>query len=346
MTSDKKWRIGLYYILLLGAVMGGIIVLGVGALILFKHFGVIQSDDNGYTFALITVVIISVLLTFSAAVMIGKNIITPVSKLSELSSRVAKGDFNATLDAKSFIDEIQTVIDSFNSMVKELGTNEALSNDFVNNVSHELKTPISAIEGYAVLLQDERVTKDEKNEYVEKILFNTSRLSELTGNILLLSKLETQSIVSDKGWFSLDEQIRRSILTLEKRWMEKNIAFNIEMEDLKYFGSEGLMSTVWTNIIGNAVKYSPENSEIGIGLKRQGDMAVASVIDQGMGMDKETLSHMFDKFYQGDLSRRSEGNGLGLTLVKKTLDLAGGHAEVESSPGRGTSFFVFLPIKQ
>ncbi len=346
MTGGKKWRIGLYYIILLAAVMGGTIFIGVAAVVVFKNFGVIESGESGYSIAMVTAIITSMLLTFLAALMLGKNIITPVTKLSELSSRVAKGDFNATLDAKSYIDEIQTVIDSFNAMVRELGNNEALSNDFVTNVSHEFKTPIAAIEGYATLLQDCAVTEDEKNEYAEKILFNTARLSELTGNILLLSKLETQNIITDKTRFSLDEQLRRSILSLENRWSRKDITFNIEMEETDYYGSEGLLATVWANIIGNAVKYSGDSSEIGVTLEKTADYIVVTVKDEGIGISAETLPHIFDKFYQCDLSHRTEGNGLGLTMVKRILDLCGGRVEVKSEPGAGTEFTVYLPVEK
>lgn len=343
MTRDKKWRIGLYYIILLASVMAGTILFGVVTVVVFKYFGVIESSESGYTVALITTIIISVLVTFFAALMLGKNIIDPVTKLSDLSRRVAKGDFNATLDAKSYIDEIQTVINSFNAMVKELGTNEALSNDFVTNVSHEFKTPIAAIEGYATLLQEKALSDDEREEYIEKILFNSKRLSTLTGNILLLSKLETQNIITDKSWFSLDEQIRKCILSLESKWSEKGIDFNIEMDKVWYYASESLFFTVWTNIIGNAVKYSKENSTIDITLEKSVDFIIVTVTDEGVGMSPETLEHMFDKFYQGDLSHRAEGNGLGLTLVKRILDLCNAHAEVKSQLGAGTEFTVFLP---
>jgi signal transduction histidine kinase len=157
--------------------------------------------------------------------------------------------------------------------------------------------------------------------------------------------LETQTIVTDKKWFGLDEQIRQSILSLEKRWEDKNISFNIEMDEMKYYGSEVLLSTVWTNIIGNAVKYSGEQSEIDITLEKSDGYAVVTVTDDGIGMSPETLAHIFEKFYQGDLSRRSEGNGLGLTLVKRILDLCGGRAEVKSEPGAGTEFTVYLPVE-
>ncbi len=343
MTSNKKWRIGLYYILLLGAVMAGTMLLGVVTVVVFKYFGVIRSDESGYSIALVTTIVISVLVTFLAALMLGKNIITPVTKLSDLSQRVAKGDFNATLDAKSYISEIQTVIDSFNAMVKELGTNEALSNDFVTNVSHEFKTPIAAIEGYATLLQEKSLSEEEKQEYIEKILYNSKRLSTLTGNILLLSKLETQNIITDKTWFRLDEQIRQCILTLENRWSEKGLNFNIEMDEVWYYASESLFSTVWTNIIGNAIKYSREESTIDITLEKGVDFVTVTVTDEGIGMSGDTLNHMFEKFYQGDLSHRSEGNGLGLTLVRRILDLCNGKAEVKSQLGVGTEFMVYLP---
>lgn len=346
MTGGKKWRIGLYYIALLAAVMAGTIAISVTAVVIFKHFGVIGEDESGYSIALVTAILTSILLTFLAALMLGKNIITPISQLSVLTNRVAKGDFNATLDAKSFIDEVQTVIDSFNAMVRELGNNEELSCDFITNVSHEFKTPIAAIEGYATLLEDQTVSGQEKAEYVEKILLNTARLSELTGNILLLSKLETQNIVSDKAFFSLDEQIRHSILALENRWGRKEITFNVELDETYYYGSEGLLATVWTNIIGNAVKYSENGSEIDVTLEKAGDSVVVTVTDDGIGILPDELPRIFDKFYQCDLSHRSEGNGLGLTMVKRILDLCGGRAKVKSSPGAGTEFTITLPVEK
>lgn len=342
-TGRKKWRIGLYYIFIITLSMIAVMVLAVGVVALLNKVGIIEGGETGSTIALITIAAVSVFLTAIIVLIIGTNIIEPVTRLSDISMKVARGDFNATLDAHSAIEELQNVIDSFNAMVKELASNETLSTDFISNVSHELKTPIAAIEGYATLLQDETQTEEERRECVDKILFNTNRLSQLTGNILLLSRLETQNIISDKRWFSLDEQIRQAVLTLEKSWSDKNISFDIDMAEVLFFGSEALLPVAWTNIIGNAIKYSPKDSIISITLEETAGFAIVTVSDKGVGMSAETKDRMFDKFYQGDKSHRSEGNGLGLTMVKRILDLCNGRVVVESEVGKGTEFTVYLP---
>lgn len=342
MADRKRWKIGFYYILILALIAFCVILLGFTILTVFRHFGIVEGDNKTYVYTLVSLASTSILLTAGAAIIYGKKIIEPITHISELSERVAKGDFNATLDARSGISELQTVIDSFNSMVKELAANESLSNDFVANVSHELKTPIAAIEGYATMLQDDSQTEEEKNEYIEKILFNTRRLAELTGNILLLSKLENQIIVTDKKNFSLDEQIRRAILSLEHKWTDKELDLDIDLDEIDYYGSEALLPTVWSNLIGNAVKFSPRGGLLGVSLKNDGSDVLFSVSDRGPGMSDEVAEHVFDKFYQGDKSHKSEGNGLGLTLVKRIITLCDGEVTVSSTLGKGTSFYVRL----
>ncbi len=342
MFSGKKWRLSFYYILILLLIAIFVIFFGFTILTVFRHFGIVEGDNRTYVYTLVSLVSTSMLLTAGLALIYGKKIIEPITHISELSERVSHGDFNATLDAFSVISELQTVIDSFNSMVKELAANESISNDFIANVSHELKTPIAAIEGYATMLQDESQTEEEKNEYIEKILFNTHRLSELTGNILLLSKLENQTIVTDKRSFSLDEQIRCAILSLEHKWTDKELDLDIDLDEMTYYGSEALLPTVWSNLIGNAIKFSPKNGLLGVTLKREDNDIVFSVSDEGPGMTEEVTDHIFDKFYQGDKSRNSEGNGLGLPLVKRIITLCGGSVSVSSTPGKGSSFYVRL----
>ena len=342
MFSGKKWRLGFYYILVLALIGACVIMLGFVILTVFRHFGIVEGDNKTYVYTLVSLASTCILLTAGAAIIYGKKIIEPITRISELSERVAHGDFNATLDAKSAIKELQTVIDSFNSMVKELAVNDSLSNDFVANVSHELKTPIAAIEGYATMLQDDTQTEEEKNEYIEKILFNTRRLAELTGNILLLSKLENQTIVTDKKSFSLDEQIRQAILSLEHKWTDKELNLDIDLEEITYYGPEALLPTVWSNLIGNAIKFSPHGGLLGVSLKTDDVDILFSVSDEGPGMSDDVADHIFDKFYQGDKSHKSEGNGLGLTLVKRIITLCGGDVSVSSAPGKGASFYVRL----
>ena len=186
---------------------------------------------------------------------------------------------------------------------------------------------------------------EEQKEYVEKILYNTQRLSSLTGSILLLSKIENQTITTDKSTFKLDEQIREAIVALEPSWENKNVDFDVEMDDISYYGSENLMHHVWSNLIGNAVKFGPENGVIRIRLQGDDQKIFFSVEDEGPGLSDEAKKRIFDKFYQADSSHKSEGNGLGLSLVKRILILEGGDITAENRDNGGACFSVTLERK-
>ncbi len=266
----------------------------------------------------------------------------PVKQLREAMQKVAQGDFSVRLDTEKSWREIREVNAGFNLMMEELNATEILQTDFVSNVSHEFKTPINAIEGYTTLLQGCESLTDEEQEYVEKILINTKRLSTLVGNILLLSKLENQSIVTHKTHFRLDEQIRQSIVVLEPAWEKKNIDFDAELEIVEYMGNEALLHHVWDNIISNAIKFSPENSEIRISLAKADTTIIFTVEDEGPGLSETTQKHLFDKFYQEDTSHKSEGNGLGLSLVSRILTICQGTIKAENIENGGCRFTVTL----
>lgn len=269
-------------------------------------------------------------------------ILSPVTKLSRAMKKVAKRDFSVRLQTKSLITEVQDTFNNFNLMTSELGTVEELQTNFVSSVSHEFKTPINAIEGYAMLLQEKNIPPEEQSEYVEKILFNTKRLSELVGNILLLSKLENQAIPAKKEEFRLDEQIRRALLLLEPKWTAKDICFDIDLEETTYLGPESLLLHIWVNLIDNAVKFSEDGGSIKMALKHKKDNIVFSIEDNGCGISEEDCKHIFNRFYQSDSSRKDEGSGLGLALVKQITELCGGSIEVKSVVGKGSRFTVTL----
>ena len=259
--------------------------------------------------------------------------------------KVANGDFTIQLDTdKLSSGEIKELYAGFNLMTNELKATEILQTDFISNVSHEFKTPINAIEGYSTLLQGCENLDDDQKEYVEKILFNTGRLSSLVSNILLLSKIENQSIQAKRELFSLDEQIRETIVALETAWAPKNIELDVELDSVKYNGNEIIMRHIWSNLIGNAIKFTPENSIVTIRLQNQKDKFIFSVTDQGEGLSGEAKKHLFDKFYQADTSHKSEGNGLGLALVKQILNIDGGDITAENVKG-GCRFTVTLYAK-
>ena len=274
-----------------------------------------------------------------------KMLIDPIAKLRSAMREVADGDFKVEAKCESRIQDVQDIYDSFNSMVRELSTTETLQTDFISDVSHEFKTPINAIEGYASLLEGEP-SPEEQRAYVEKILFNTRRLSALTGNILLLSKLSNQSILPQKTQFRLDEQIRQAIVALEQMWSEKELGFEAELAETPFFGYESLLPHVWTNLIGNAVKFSPKGGEIRIKMMRTEGAVVFTIEDDGPGIVPGDEEHIFTKFYQSESSHGMEGNGLGLALVRQIVEMSGGSVDVQNLEVGGCRFTVRLPLEQ
>lgn len=322
----------------------GIILFVIVYIVSYKLFNVVlQPTATGFLWSIATIFFVGGV--FSSY--IGKKFIDPIMELGNAMQRVAQGDFDVQLDSHSKIKEIQDIYANFNRMVKELRSTEILQTDFVSNVSHEFKTPVTAITGYAELLQNtyEHISPRQA-QYVEKILFNSKRISTLVGNILLLSKIENQAIPSASTKFRMDEQIRQTVFAMETEWTEKEIEFDADMETVEYIGNEFLLIHVWSNLIGNAVKFSPQGGNIRICLERRDDGIYFVVVDAGPGIDEETQKHIFDKFYQGDTSRRQDGNGLGLALVKRILTLCGGSIEVENIPDGGCRFTVILPISE
>lgn len=271
-----------------------------------------------------------------------KRFLEPIKTLGEAMQKVADGDFSTRVETKSTSAEIQEIFSGFNIMTKELASTEILQTDFVSNVSHEFKTPINAIEGYTTLLQSTDNIDEVENEYIEKILFNTKRLSALVSNILLLSKIENQSIQTNRAKFRLDEQIRETIVALEQSWTEKNIELNVELEETEYYGPEALTYHIWSNIIGNAVKFSPESGAVKINLAKEQNNILFTVEDNGPGLSEEAQKHLFDKFYQADSSHKQEGNGLGLALVKRIITILGGDVIAENLESGGCRFTVVL----
>ena len=286
--------------------------------------------------------VISLTLSMVTTRILSRIFFKPVNNLRKAFERVADGDFTTRIETTSSTREFQELFAGFNMMTQELSATEILQTDFVSNVSHEFKTPISAIEGYSTLLQGCEQLDEENREYVEKILYNTKRLSGLVSNILLLSKIENQSIQTDRSRYALDEQIRESILSLEGAWDPKKIEFDLDLEEITYFGSESMMYHVWTNIISNAVKFSPVGSTVTVRLFKEGDKIVFIAKDMGPGLSEEAKKHIFDKFYQADSSHKQDGNGLGLALIKRILAVAGGDIKGENAEDQGCIFTVIL----
>lgn len=276
---------------------------------------------------------------------LSKYFFNPIKKLQGAMDKVADGDFSVRLEERSTSKEIMEIYTGFNLMAYELSSTEILQTDFVSNVSHEFKTPINAIEGYSTLLQGGENLDDDQREYVDKILYNTQRLSSLVGSILLLSKLENQQIPTNQTEYRLDEQIRQSVVALETAWVEKDIELDVELDRLSYLGNEPMMRHVWDNLISNAVKFSPQGGTVTLRLTKKLRKLVFTIKDQGPGLSVEAQKHIFDKFYQADSSHKQEGNGLGLALVKRILTIENGQITAENIPEGGCRFTVTLRSK-
>ena len=272
--------------------------------------------------------------------------IAAIVSFRDAAQAVARGDFSVRIREDFRIAELHDMAHHFNIMTRELAGTELLRMDFVENVSHEFKTPLSAIEGYATLLQKRGLDEEKRAEYTDRILRNTCRLSTLTSDILLLSRLEHQETGIHREWFCLDEQLRECILSLEEQWTQKRLEMEVDLDGADYCGSRDLLSHVWVNIIGNAVKFAPEDGVVRVLLRREAEALRVQVADNGAGMSAEVQRRMFEKFYQGDASRSSQGNGLGLSLAKRIVDLHGGRIDVSSAEGRGTAFTVTLPVRE
>ena len=294
---------------------------------------------------LIQLNLFSLVIALIATRFMSKMFFDHIKELRLGMQKIADGKFDTRLETKSNSEEIQELFAGFNMMAGELGATEILQTDFVSNVSHEFKTPINAIEGYTMLLQSTENIDETENEYIEKILFNTRRLSSLVSNILLLSKLENQSIQTHREKYALDEQIREDILALESLWEPKDIEFDVDLDTVRYYGNKNVLHHVWSNLLSNAIKFSPNGGTIKMRLFKENKKIVFLIEDNGPGLSEEAKKHLFDKFYQADTSHKEEGNGLGLALVKKILFLCDGEISAENIKDGGCRFTVTLPIK-
>ena len=284
----------------------------------------------------------SLLLSLLLLTVVSQYFFRPLQALIYALKQVAAGDFRVQLPENRGEEIIRDMNLNFNKMVRALNSINTLQSDFIQNVSHEFKTPLAAMEGYAALL-NAAVIPEELHEYARRILEGTRQLSSLTGNILKLSKLENQEIISEKRHFLLDEQLRQIILSMEPVWSKKELEMDLELPETEYYGNEELMLQVWTNLLSNAVKFTPDGGRISIRIQKTADSVLAEFTDTGIGMSDEVKTHIFDRFYQGDASRSIEGNGLGLALVHKIITLCGGTIFAESKPGKGSRFLVCLP---
>ena len=285
-----------------------------------------------------------------------KHFIKPLNELMTATKAVAEGDYSVRVHTEKMlvdieeyhspVNEFEDFVESFNRMAESLGSVEMLRTDFINTISHEFKTPVVSIRGFAKLLQNPNLSEEQRKLYTDTIIQQSLLLSSMSSNILLLSQYERAEALTDKVFYSLDEQLRNVISLQSKDWLEKNITLEGRLDSVTYYGNPDIMAHVWSNLLSNAIKFTPHGGSVLVELTRQQDAVFVRFRDSGIGMDAEALSHIYEKFYQADSSRQSEGTGLGLSIVKRIVSLCHGTVEASSTPGEGTEFTVVLPLEQ
>lgn len=338
-ATPRGDNLRLYFIVCIFAIL--CVTLGVSALLTILLEWLTNTHFTVPT--IVWMVLFSVVLGGGLSIIMSRFFLRPVTRMGRAMERVAAGDFTVRLDNPGALGEMRDSYAHFNTMTRALAATETLQSDFISNVSHEFKTPINAIEGYAMLMQDAGNDPALQREYADKILLSTRRLSELVNNILLLSKVDNQTMPLEKHPYRLDEQLRRAILLLERKWTQKQIEWDVDMDEATYTGNESLMLHVWVNLLDNAIKFDPVGGEIRLRLHCESTCIRITVSDNGPGIPKDQQSAIFERFYQADGSHKSEGNGLGLALARRIVRMCGGEISVSSEPGKGSCFTVELP---
>ena len=320
--------LGVYVLNWTGVMAGAVDEMGMGAIVLFMS-------------------VISLILGWVLVFLLIRIPLTPIHNLILRMNRLAKGDFKARIDGKGILSNHPTIREatrSFNKLAKELEHTDMLRSDFVNNFSHEFKTPIVSIAGFAKLLKRGNLTNEQRVAYLTSIEEESMRLSYMATNVLNLTKVENQTILTDVTPFNLSEQVRSAVLLLENKWVEKDIQLQLDFDEYIMEGNEELLKQVWINLIDNAVKFSPRGGEVILDVAEDRETVTVTISNTGPEIPPEKLDKIFNKFYQTDESHATEGNGIGLAIVRRVVDLHRGHASVTSQDGI-TTFAVHLPRK-
>lgn len=296
----------------------------------------------------LNIIFLSLLFTIINKIAAKWTIDRPVKYIHKITKRLMSGDFTSKIEplhSGKAVTAFDSIIIDLGKLSEELASVESLRNDFMSNVSHEIKTPLSVIQNCGTMLQSPDISDDDKNLYSQKIVYNCKQISSLITNILKLNKLENQQIFPKTEKYDLSEQITECVLSFEDLIETKNINLSTDIDDgILISANKDLLVLVWNNLLSNAIKFTESNGEISIAVKKINKEAIISISDTGCGISREIGSHIFEKFYQGDTSHATEGNGLGLALVKRIIDITGSEINVESEIGKGSTFTVCLKI--
>ncbi|MBQ7011427.1 MAG: HAMP domain-containing histidine kinase [Clostridia bacterium] len=315
--------------------------------VLAKSLGVVLTGEVLETAAKLTfgnVVLLSLLFTVIDKVRRKLTVEMPAKRITDAAERIMQGDFSVRIEPQTRFatdENFNKIIKCFNDMATELGSVETLRTDFIANVSHEMKTPLSVMQNYGKLLQAPAISDEKRLEYAKGVTDGARRMADMMTNILKLNRLENQQIFPKTDDIDLGEQLCQCLLMYEDVWESAGIEIEADIaEGVSVKGDGELLALVWSNLLSNAFKFTEKGGKVGVSLASEGDAAVVRIWDTGCGMTPEVGKHIFEKFYQGDTSHAAHGNGLGLALVKRVIDIMGGEINVESAVGEGTAFTV------
>ena len=317
------------------------------ALTIFVAVNRLTEGNSGVIAVSMLIVIIAVSAVYTLIDIIRRRIMIdrPVRKILAATQRIAEGDFSVRLTATHSYeryDDYDLIMENLNVMAAELGRSEMLKSDFISNVSHELKTPLAIIKSYVTLMQSDELDRETRKGYAKTVLDATERLSNLVTNILKLNKLENQALSLETEEVRLDGMLEESILHFEGQIEKKELELECELDEVCIVSAPTYLEIVWNNLLSNAIKFTEKGGRITVSLKKEGERAVVRISDTGCGISPEVGAHIFEKFYQGDTSHSHEGNGLGLAMVKKVIELLGGEISVSSEVGKGSTFTIAL----
>ncbi len=313
------------------------------------HYLVLSPQISRYTAGVHTpiqrtLLLLPMFLGSLLVVVVTFTIIRPINAISAAAQKVAAGDLDVTVDVRGY-DEITELARNFNMMTRELQAREYLHKDFVSNVSHEFKTPVTSLKGYVKLLKDRNLPEEQRQEFYDIIISESDRLANLSANLLKLAELDQNNGRVHSEEFSLTEQLRGAIILLQSEWEKKSLELELELPDITISANADLLYQVWINLLDNAIRYTPQGGRIRVDLSTEPGSTVVQISDSGEGMTPEEMERIFDRFYQVDHSRSRGGTGLGLSIARKIVEIHGGAISVESIPGVGSTFTVRLPSR-
>lgn len=349
-SATNKSKHNIFTRLTLIIVLGTVVLLllstlaTTGIVAIIAQYWTVQDNNQLLLYSLVTMGI-SIVIGFGLSFGFSAIMVKTSQPYLNAFHRITEFDFSVRIKDNQIMSNLG-LAESINTMAEQLGSVETLRDGFVSDFSHEFKTPIVSIAGFATLLKDKNLSEDERNEYLDVIIDESHRLVELSESVLMLSRLDSQTIINEN--YLLDEQLRQCMLLFSRQCSQKNITLEADFDDeIPIYSCKKLVSQVWVNLLSNAVKFTPANGTITVAAKRLANNSIAvSVADSGCGMSKETQSKIFIKFFQGDKSRTTAGNGLGLSVVKKICDLLSLDISVESELTKGSKFTVIIPVKR